>query len=244
MRALGPLDSVRAWEWGDARHPVDRALVLLGLALPAWRREALAALPLGRRDGALLQLRALTLGGSLEVFSVCRKCKGELEFSVAVADLVPGDPLASLPDPFVVEHGEERARCRLPDSRDMATLAGALDRGVAARALLQRCVLSAERGGAPAPAGALSDDLLAALAARVAEEDPLAAIRFEVSCPACGHAWTADLDVVAYFWEEITAQVKRLVRDVHQLASAYAWSECEILSMSPARRRWYLDLLQ
>lgn len=244
MRALGALDLVRAWEWGESRHPVDRALVLLGLGMPAIRRDDLAVLPLGRRDGLLLRLRALTLGPELEVFVSCGKCQGTMEFSVAIDDLVPGVVEPIVPEPFVVEVGEERARCRLPNSLDLMALVGVKDRGMGAMMLVRRCVLAMERGGVVVPVGAASDGLLTGLAARIAEEDPLAVIRFDMDCVNCENRIGADLDVVGYFWEEISAQVKRLSREVHQLAQAYGWSEREILQMTTARRRWYLDMLE
>jgi len=97
MRALGALDLTRAWEWGESRHPVDRALVLLALGLPGMGREELAALPLGRRDALLLRLRALTLGPVLEVFVSCKHCNGSLEFSGTTEELGPLGPLTGPP---------------------------------------------------------------------------------------------------------------------------------------------------
>jgi hypothetical protein len=35
---------------------------------------------------------------------------------------------------------------------------------------------------------------------------------------------------------------RRLLYDVHALASAYGWSEDEVLAVSPARRRCYLEM--
>jgi hypothetical protein len=32
--------------------------------------------------------------------------------------------------------------------------------------------------------------------------------------------------------------------DVHTLASAYGWSESEILSLNPARREFYLEMVR
>ena len=43
---------------------------------------------------------------------------------------------------------------------------------------------------------------------------------------------------------ELEAQAKRLLRSVHVLASAYGWSESEILALSEARRDAYVELVQ
>jgi hypothetical protein len=48
---------------------------------------------------------------------------------------------------------------------------------------------------------------------------------------------------VTFFWSEISAEARRLLLEVHNLASAYGWSESDILSMSALRRRYYLEMI-
>jgi len=50
-------------------------------------------------------------------------------------------------------------------------------------------------------------------------------------------------DIASFFWAEICVQAKRLLREVHTLARAYGWREMDILSMSPARRQFYLEMV-
>jgi hypothetical protein len=50
-------------------------------------------------------------------------------------------------------------------------------------------------------------------------------------------------DMLAYFWSEIQMGARRLLREIHVLASAYGWRESEILTLSAARRRAYLELV-
>jgi hypothetical protein len=40
------------------------------------------------------------------------------------------------------------------------------------------------------------------------------------------------------------ARARRLLIEVHSLASAYGWSETDILSMSEPRRALYLEMVQ
>jgi hypothetical protein len=49
--------------------------------------------------------------------------------------------------------------------------------------------------------------------------------------------------VVAFFWEEIDVWAERTLSDVHRLASAYGWSESDILALGPRRRQRYLALI-
>jgi hypothetical protein len=74
------------------------------------------------------------------------------------------------------------------------------------------------------------------------EADPLADIQIRLSCPCCEHRWRASFDIVSFIWTEIEVWVRRVVSDVHTLATAYGWSEREILSLSPLRRQMYLEM--
>src|SRR5216684_666035 len=89
----------------------------------------------------------------------------------------------------------------------------------------------------------LPETLLAAMAAQMDTCDPLAAMNISLDCAACGHQWTLLFDIVSFFWTEITAQAKRLLREVHTLASHYGWREADILVMSAVRRQLYLEMV-
>jgi hypothetical protein len=63
-------------------------------------------------------------------------------------------------------------------------------------------------------------------------------------CTDCGFEWGEQLDPVAFIWAEMEARARKLLREVHSIASAYGWSETEILSLSEARRSHYVELVQ
>jgi hypothetical protein len=48
---------------------------------------------------------------------------------------------------------------------------------------------------------------------------------------------------VPYLWTEISVAAQRLLIDVHALARAYGWDQDDILGMSSARRRFYLEVV-
>jgi hypothetical protein len=89
----------------------------------------------------------------------------------------------------------------------------------------------------------MPETLVTTLAEHLAAADPQAAMELALSCPGCRHQWSVAFDILAYFWGEIEDWAQRLLLDIHALASAYGWSERDILTMSPRRRRMYLDLL-
>jgi len=98
--------------------------------------------------------------------------------------------------------------------------------------------------GTTTPTSDLADELLSAAAARMSEADPQADVQLSLTCPDCGHQWIACFDIAAFLWGELQAYARRLLLDVHELATAYAWPEASILAMSPARRQAYLDLVR
>ena len=75
----------------------------------------------------------------------------------------------------------------------------------------------------------------------MASADPMAEIAFDFDCPGCGTAFREDLDLAAFLWKEIEVEAKRLLFEVHTLASAYGWREHEVLALSSARRAYYLE---
>src|SRR5574341_1334174 len=87
MAPLSAQDILRIWEAGIALEPVGRALAILAGAFPGTPREALAALPVGRRDARLLEIREETFGPTLEGVSSCPRCAGRVEFRLEIADL-------------------------------------------------------------------------------------------------------------------------------------------------------------
>jgi hypothetical protein len=94
---------------------------------------------------------------------------------------------------------------------------------------------------APVVAQDLPEAVITALAARLVEVDPVADLSFGLSCPACSHDWSASFDITAYFWRELSAMARAMLEDVHLLATAYGWREADVLSISAARRAFYLS---
>ncbi|WP_413811709.1 hypothetical protein [Streptomyces sp. OE57] len=117
----------------------------------------------------------------------------------------------------------------------------------ARRALLARCIVSVHRSGRPMtadrlPAAELPEPVQRRLAEAAERADPAADVTLNVACPECGEATRAELDIASYLWAELDHWARDLLLDVHLLATAYGWSEPQILALSPLRRRYYLEL--
>jgi hypothetical protein len=256
IRPLDAAELLDVWELGRGRHPIDRALVLLAFASPDQDWEQLCALPVGERNRRLLALRAATFGPRLDLVTACPRCGEQLEFDFTfpldqLQPILPGTVERPLP-------GGAWIRLRLPDSRDLAAVAATGDGSAGEQVLLSRCLLGHLTDGANPPIGLGGGDigagglagasawaaLKAAFTLAVEEADPLASIGFPVNCPDCGQAWEARLDPLDYLWRELHQRAIQLSREVHQLARAYGWTEGEILRLSPARRRLYLEQVE
>jgi len=241
MRPLSAAELLDVWEQGQALPPAQRALALLAPACPETGPEVLAGLSVGRRDALLMTLREWTFGPQLELQAACPGCAARQEAGIRLEELRLAE--VECPETLSLAEGEYRVRFRLPDSLDLVAIAGCGSAEAGRELLLERCVLSAERNGEPVAVGGLPADVCAAVSRAMADADPQADMRLALSCPSCGHPWEAIFDIAGFFWSELQAWAWRTLRQVHTLASAYGWSEAEILALSPWRRQCYLDMV-
>lgn len=84
---------------------------------------------------------------------------------------------------------------------------------------------------------------LKAVEAALAEADPLTDLRIDTRCPECGAGNSFPLDLEQACLHMLAATQPRLLDEIHRLASAYHWSEGEIMAIPAARRRQYLARL-
>ena len=242
------------WERGIEfdRQPVRRALLLLEVACPQLSADERERMPLGRRDARLLALREQVFGPTLVSVVPCPGCGEQQELLFNTDDVrapVPGGNNNNGFEPLSLETQGYIITYRLPSSRDILAVADSLveqaetDFAEVERALLGRCLLQATHDGAEIACDALPPSVLAALETRISEDDPQADVQLALECAECGHRWYALLDIASFMWNEIASWAKRMLREIHVLARAYGWFEADIVSMHPARRDFYLQLL-
>jgi hypothetical protein len=245
------------------RHPAARSQLMLAAAYPGIESADLCGLPVGRRNVLLLQDRRVTVGDRADVAVDCPGCGEQLELELAPTELIraadPGAdgflcaelaPGAVSPDsnfptdqPAELRVGDVVVRFRLPAVDDLDAAASGADADDAAGMLMRRCVLSARRAGQLVAVADLPAEVLAAIDESFARLDPHAVLRVSTSCSGCGLAFEASLDPGLLYWAELAQRAQRLLSEVHRLASAYGWSEAEILGLDPDRREGYLELV-
>lgn len=241
MRKLRAADITRLVEWGENKHALDRALVLLRLAHPQAGRDELARLPIGMRDRLLLEVRKSLFGSRLDLVVRCRECRLTLEFKVTVEELLAAPPPSNARQTLDIDGYE--ITFDLPSSADLAAVVGLTAVREARRALLRRCMVSARHAGDDVEFDALPASVLDSWAESIGDLDPLADISFKLRCEACRREIEATFDVLHFAWAELEAYAARVQREIHLLAAAYGWSEQVILEMTTARRHRYCQMI-
>jgi hypothetical protein len=254
MRSLSDSDLLNLWEEGLSRHTIDRALLALGAAFPETPYDHLAEWPLGRRNEALIDLRCSCFGRRIAGWVSCASCGEKLEFDLDGQALIE---VATKPVESLYTRNQDESivvsqrSYRLPTSRDLARAAHETDPRRGAICIAEACRLAPspstehqEKSVSLPSSESWADEELDEIGELMALTDPLAETRLTLHCPGCENDWQETLDIAAFLWAEIEAHARRLLLEVNTLASAYGWTEAQILSLSEFRRARYVEMVQ
>ena len=241
MRSLTAHELLDVWEAGAAQSLAQRVLLLLAVANPDRSYEALARQPLGQRDAQLLTLREWLFGAQLISVASCPNCGERLQLTLNTRELLT--EAQSTPEAIVLNVNDYTIHYRLPASIDLFALAQCKTVADNQQLLLQRCVQTITRADQAQPIETVPVTVIEAIEAHMAQADPQADIQLDLDCPTCQYHWLAAFDIAAFLWKEIDSWARRIVGDIHVIASVYGWSEADILSLSASRRQMYLDLI-
>jgi hypothetical protein len=252
MRPLSGDRLLLAWEQGAQADDLRRPLVLLSMALPDRDPAQLAAMPITERNALLLQLQELTFGPELNVFGECPDCGARLEFTVPVDALTARLDSQPPADVITWESDGQRYHLRPVTTDDLLACLDVPELDAAQDLLLTRCLEMSPLGAPASPAEAsvsppapLPSTLPghADVLQRFEQLHSAAELTCAIDCPGCASSQVLDLDLARFVWAEVRTAARRLIADIHDLASAYGWSEQSIASISPARRAAYLELI-
>ncbi len=258
VRAVAEDDDGLVDDLSAAALPLERNTRLLErCVLGLGHEQDVIQLSLGDLQTLLLHARRLTFGGQIDCVLPCPECGERMDFRLQIDFLLPLRDAGAPPRYFeeIVEAGGKRfrVRFRLPCGADLEDALRPPQRmpSEAVEVVLARCVEwvrlegELENGSmlAAIPIEEWPAGLASQISERMAELDPQAETTLQLACPACHHPFKTCFDIGDYFFRELRAREHRRYQEVHQLALAYHWSETEILSMSPRKRRMYLDLL-
>jgi hypothetical protein len=235
MRALSSSALLNLWERGSALHPLDRGLLALHTVFSEVPPADLADWTLGRRNHALLEMHCSLFGPTLQGWTSCAQCGEKMEFEINALELAKQNLSEDSRPQAVSVTGHT---FRLPTTRDLAAVAHTPDAIAGAVRLLELCRTSDD-----APSH-WSEEEIEKIGEELAEADPLAEMQIALCCPTCANEYSEAIEIVSFLWAEIEACAKRLLWEVHALATAYGWTEPDVLALSPARRSLYIEMVQ
>ena len=239
------IDLLTAWEWGHAApEHASVPLFLLSAMCPDDPVEALSQLSVGQRDAYLLQLREHLFGATVAGISECISCGEVLEVSLDLETLKLHAAETESPGLISINEQEYAVLVRLPNTFDLVAICMCRSSENAKAELLNRIVVSSTLCGVPISVADLPGDLVELIDSSLNSADPQANIQLRLECVGCGRMNEVLFDIGYLLWREIDAWAVRLLRDIHELALSYGWSEAEILHMNSWRRRCYLEMLR
>lgn len=180
---------------------------------------------------------AFSAGEAVAVVARCPGCDEELEVELTREELLDAEHRATTTVTFEGRRGP--VVLRRPTGADQLRWLETSypDELAANRAIVASLVV--ERA---------SDEDLGDLLQRIDEElascDPLVGGEIEIRCFSCDATSKHPVDVVSRVLARCVTLQRRLVEAVHQLASAYGWTEDQVLALSPRRRAEYLALVE
>jgi hypothetical protein len=239
--ALNAAILLAAWERALSQPPVQRALTLLSAAWPERSVDQWSQASIGERDSYLLRLRNDIFGSQLEAIARCSRCGERLHINFDSQNIHESQPADAVHN-FSLELSHYKLDCRVPTSADLIEIARDEENG--REKLLRLCVDARHTNGEALDPASLPADLLQEVMSRMAAADPQAEIRVDLACPACSQGEAVIFDIVSFLWREIDDWAQRVLMEIHALASAYGWSEQEILGLTAMRRRFYMEMLQ
>ena len=245
MQALSASRLLTIWECGLNQSYVERAISLLAAANPECTANEISALAVGRRDKDLSALRAWTFGTRVTSLATCPQCGGKFEVALDSRQLFANAQIETANEARDLQISIEGFKVRIhsPNSLDLSAALSAGDLAHGKRILFQRCVSVSDSSGCNVEVEDVSLSVTNAIEEAMAGSDPHAEIHLAISCGECGRQWSEIFDIVQYFWSEIHAWAVRILREIHVLASAYGWTEQDILNLSPTRRTFYLEMV-
>ena len=232
MRAFGHAVDLDV-DFGQSDRPGLVTALLANCSDPA-DAEFWWSQPVSVRIAMLLRLVAVT--EQREHISLAARCGCGEAFEF-------GFPLLSLPGttaddrPLHVHLDDQRSlTIRRPTGRDLRRWHDLEpgSRADALRAMLDSLVL----------AGPVMPGDEAAISASISAIDPLVDFGVSCRCPACGAPNEVAIDLEVTALERLARRQAALLLEVHRFASAYGWTESEVLAVPPSRRARYLRLIE
>ena len=183
------------------------------------------------RDRLLALLYISMYGTRIESTLSCTACRQKFDLDFSLDELLRHyQPAAvSANGQYEVEPG---ISFRLPNGEDEMMI-NAFTGAKAERQLLERCLLEGN---------VETDNEKVQL--KMAEVAPVLSMEMQAICPECGNEQQVQFDMQSFFLTKLKQERPGLIREIHNIASQYHWSQQEILSLPRNLRKQYAALIQ
>jgi hypothetical protein len=183
------------------------------------------------RDRLLALLYISMYGTRIESTISCTACSQKFDLDFLLDELLRHYQPVALSDEgrYQVEPG---ISFRLPNGEDEMLVNG-LTNAEAEKQLLERCLLDGN---------AETDSEKVQL--KMAELAPVLSVEMQAICPECGNEQHVQFDMQSFFLTKLKQERPGLIREVHNIASHYHWSQQEILNLPRNLRKQYATLIQ
>jgi hypothetical protein len=246
MKRPSAAELLSLWEQGLDLSLLRRTLLLLELTDPELAQEGADKLSIVDRDKRLFQMRRWLFGSDFRNIIDCPKCADRMEWEMHMDHLYEGSTeYSGNSGEYELEVENYKIRFRLPNSQDMMQILPAQNKPVGdPDSLIKKCIVEIKLKNRKLSSKKLPGKIQNALQSEIEKLSSAADIRMSITCHSCGYQWEAVFDIMRYLWAEIDNWAHRMFRDVYTLASAFGWSEKEILSMDAARRQIYVEMIK
>ena len=244
MIEASPAALVAVWERAAGLPNAERDRELLRLDAASDDADTdVEAWTLGRRDAAFARIFRALYGELLEAAMRCAACDALLEFETTIGTLfgdVAGDADVVEPGPFCIRcDGYELTLAPLC-AGDLSGLPRSPSQAL--ECALRRCIISARHNDRAVDVAALPAGVRAAASTALHAADPRGETLIALLCE-CGAENSVVFDMGTFLFEALDRSAAQALADVHVLASAYGWSERDILALPEHRRRRYLEFI-
>ncbi len=186
----------------------------------------------------LMRLLGIRLGSDrIWLTPSCSHCGKAFDVPVTQSELPVKPPGEGFPE-ATVETSLGNIRVRVPVGRDQEAIAGISDAQEARKVLARYCIVDAELMNRRVVK--LTETDLLAIEAAVERISPELTVSVRADCPECRSPQSVPVDP----YQCLRWNFSGIFEEVHTIASAYHWSESQILSLTRSRRKRYLSLIR
>ncbi|PUA29323.1 MAG: hypothetical protein B0W54_01610 [Cellvibrio sp. 79] len=187
----------------------------------------------------LLAIANASIGNTSTAIATCSNelCRGTVELELELASFASAPVIAKMD--WLSPRGE-KFFCRLPTGQDQRDWYKHIQHSVDESWFIARLLEATPDTQLPAE---LPVDWIDSLGASLADVDPLTALTLAIDCPFCAQALNVEVDLEWLLIDGLRSLQRRMIEQVHCLASHYHWSEKDIVALPQWRREKYLARL-